>query len=66
MEKTLLLTVEEVAKLRRRSRWTVYRWVREGYITPQVADFGRFLFGEKELRKLPQLTVKGASPRKTK
>jgi len=51
-----LLTVKEIAALRRRTKWTVYRWVREGYLHPTAKDFGRLLFHRSELTKLPQHT----------
>ena len=56
MAQIQLLTVQEVATLRRRTRWTVYRWVREGYLQPRVSDFGRFLISRKDLENLPKTT----------
>lgn len=57
-----LLTVAEIATLRRRSRWTVYRWVREGYLKPTITTFGRYLIAPNELKKLPEFSKNTQKP----
>jgi excisionase family DNA binding protein len=52
-EASFLLTIDEAARLLRKSRVTVYRYVNDGRITAyQVAGTGRLLFKREELLSL--------------